>query len=70
LLAFLARMSGGSSNLLKKASCLFQHTHRIKCDFSYAPKINDLTAIDFADTSMYRVQVMKFLEFQQALGRC
>jgi hypothetical protein len=40
--------------LLKKASCLFQHTHRIKCDFSYAPKINALTGIDFADTSMYR----------------
>jgi hypothetical protein len=40
--------------LLKKASCLFQHTHRIKCDFSYAPKINALTGIDFADTSLYR----------------
>jgi hypothetical protein len=44
-----------SNRLLKKASCLFQNTHRIKCDFFHAPKIHDLAVMDFADTSLYRV---------------
>jgi hypothetical protein len=54
------------SSLLKKASCLFQHTHRIKCDFSYAPKINDIEVIDFADTSVYRVQAVEILGISTA----
>jgi hypothetical protein len=45
------------------ASRHFQNTHRIKCDFSYAPKINTLTGIDFADTSLYRPQAEKFNAF-------
>lgn len=35
-----------SSRVLKKASCLFQHTQRIKCDFSFAHKFKHLGCLN------------------------
>jgi hypothetical protein len=43
-----------SNRLLKKASCLFQNSTTKKCDFYLSHKINDLTVIDFAGTSVFR----------------